>query len=133
MAFQRNKGYAVFYPMRRNVLSTLPDGRPVVGHQPGQHRIGLIIDEHSAWFDLIQEDLELLQVDLEGGEYINMVPGNPCKHCDMREQKVEFRAFLERACGILIPLTDNHRGMSDIDRLREPLQPGADQVIEILS
>src|SRR5579863_6736329 len=124
MGSQHNNCYAVFYPMCRDVISNLPDSRRMFLDKLRQHRIGLVIDQHAAGFDLIQEDPELLQVDLEGREDVNMIPGNPRKYCDMREQKVEFWPFFQRACGVFITLTHDHGGMRDIDRLWEPIQPG---------
>src|ERR1700761_6649816 len=103
--------------MGRNAIPYFTYSRRMLFHQFAENRIRFIIYKDTARFDLIQKYPELFEIDIESGEDIDMVPGDPSQNGDMGEKKVEFGPFFQGACRIFIPLTDNDRGIGDVDGL----------------
>src|SRR5258708_35244607 len=100
-------------------------------HQPGQHSVRLIINKYSSRLDLIQKNAKLLQVNIETGKNIYMIPGNSSENRNMREKKMKLRSLFEGTGRIFITLADDQRRPGNIHRLGKLLQPGPDQIIQI--
>src|SRR5579872_4882814 len=133
LPLQRNKGYAVFYPVSRYSITDFPQSRRMILHQSLQNSIRSIIDKNSTRLYLIYKNAKLVQVIFKCREDIDMIPGNPRYHGNMWKKKMEFGSFLQRTCRVFIPFTDNDGGMGDIDRLGETFQPRPDQPVKIHS
>src|SRR5450432_4061995 len=95
-----------------------------------QDEIGLVIDQEATGFYLIDEDPELLQVDIECGKNVNMIPGDAGNNRDMREKKMEFWPFFDGAGRVFIPLAYDDGGPGNVHGLGKTLQTGPDQPVK---
>src|ERR1700722_963683 len=62
-----------------------------------------------------------------------MIPGNARENSNMREKKMKLGPLFQDACRIFVTLANDKRSAGDIDRLRESLQPGPNQIIKVES
>ena len=90
-------------------------------HQLVKYRIGLVVDKGATRFYFIDKNGKLIEVYFEGGEYIDMVPGDTGDDGNMRKQKMELGFFNNRTGRIFISLADEQGGIGNANRLIEAI------------
>src|SRR6185312_9860374 len=117
LAFQGDEGYTAFDPVSGNAVGDPSESAQMGRHQFPQYGIRIIINEHTAGFDPVQEDRKLLEIVVKRRENIDMVPGYPGENGNMRMKEMEFRLSFKGAGRVFIPFANDKGGMGDVDRL----------------
>src|SRR5215207_4759088 len=91
------------------------------------------MDKMAAFFNLINKYYELLQVIIECGEYIDVIPGNTGYNGNVWKKKMKLGPFFYNTGRVFITFANNKRCVGYFNRLLKSLQPCSYQVVKIFS
>ena len=99
----------------------------------GDSAQGLIvftIDKLSIGWNHIGKDLKLFDIDIEGREDVDMIPGDAADDADGRLVEMEFGAAVDGGSQILIPFDDHHFGsLREADHHIEAIQQSTHHIV----